>query len=833
MAHGTGLVGSTLLHYHVLERLGAGGMGEVYLAEDTRLGRQVALKFLTSADQADPDARARLVREAQAAALLRSPHIAVTYDLVEHGKSIFIAMEYVEGEMLSTRIARGPLPLEDSLDVALQLADALDEAHGHGIVHRDIKSSNVILTPRQLVKVLDFGLAKFLSAPQPDDLRTLANVTMPGAVLGTLSYMSPEQLTGAAIDHRSDLFSAGIVLYEMLAGRLPFTGQTMTDIADRILHQEPDAIARYNYNVSPEIETILRKSLEKKADFRYQSARELYIDLANARRRLSSGDVTLRRSSGWRGPIEFSDPAAPLPFPPPRSDSTPVVEGPRSLAVLTFANITASPADDWIGQGIAETLTADLKKVNGVAVIPREQIFDQLRNLTGVGHALDERQAIDVGRRLGAWWVLTGGYQHLGARIRITAYVIEVLSGRLANTVKLDGTMEQIFELQDQVVVQIAASLDLSMRSSEVAKIAEGDTQSVEAYEAYSRGMLNLRLAGRESFERAIALFERAIELDPTYAEAIAGLGTAFQLKGSFLSLPALNAKAVKLLRQAVQIKPSMIDVKARLGMGLLSQGDAAGAVQVLEEVAREQPDNAMAHGTLGRAYWMGQGRVGDAIRELEASAALNPESGYAYLQLALLYALTGRLDEAELAATSATKLQEQAMSGTQGLLVVGAHARLGYVHYLRGKYEDAIAEYRRELDFLSASDHALRDRAIIEVEQKLGAAYFRKGDSVQAETHNRRALDAFSARLAAGADDPFTRYYIATLFALRGDAVAARRHLERPLSELGPLTRWRIDHDPDFDGVRGQAAFADVGIDQSLDRTIRHASDKASPFAG
>lgn len=801
-------------------------MGEVYLAEDTRLGRQVALKFLTSADQADPEARARLVREAQAAALLRSPHIAVTYDLVEHGKAIFIAMEYVEGEMLSARIARGPIALADSLDIALQLADALDEAHGHGIVHRDIKSSNLILTPRQLVKVLDFGLAKFVTAPKPDDLRTLANVTMPGAVLGTLSYMSPEQLTGGRIDHRSDLFSAGVVVYEMLAGRLPFMGATMTDIADRILHQEPDALARYNYNVSPEVEAVVRKSLEKNADFRYQSARELYVDLANARRRLSNGEQTLRRASGWRGPIEFSDPAAPLPVAPPRSAPRGVVEGPRSLAVLTFANITAAPGDDWIGQGIAETLTADLKKVNGVTVIPREQIFDQLRNMTAVGHALDERQAIDVGRRLGAWWVLTGGYQHLGSRIRITAYVIEVLSGQLANTVKLDGTMEQIFELQDEVVLQIAASLDLSVRSSEIAKITEGDTKSVEAYEAYSRGMLNLRLAGRESFERAIALFERAIELDPTYAEAIAGLGAAFQLKGSFLSLPALNKKAVSLLRQAVQIKPTMVDVKARLGMGLLSQGDTDGAVEVLEEVVREQPENALARGTLGRAYWMGLGRVSEAIRELEAAVALNPEAGYAYLQLALLYALTGRFDEAELAATSATRLQEQAMSGTQGLLVVGAHARLGYVYYLRGQYDEAIAEYRRELDFLSTSDHALRDRAIIEVEQKLGAAHFRKGDSAGAETHNRLALDAFSSRLAAGADDPFTRYYVATLFAIRGDAAAARRHLDRPLAELGPLTRWRVGHDPDFEAVRRHAAFADVGIEQP-------ASDKPSPFAG
>jgi eukaryotic-like serine/threonine-protein kinase len=787
-------------------------MGEVYLAEDTRLGRQVALKSLILADQADPEARSRLVREAQAAALLRSPHVAVTYDLVEDGDSMFIAMEFVEGELLSARVARGPLPLADSLDVAQQVADALDEAHGHGIVHRDIKSSNLIITPRQLVKVLDFGLAKFLQAPKPDELRTIAQVTMPGMVMGTLSYMSPEQLTGTTVDHRADLFSTGVVLYEMLSGRLPFVGATIPEIADRILHQEPDAIARYNYAVSPEIEAILRKSLEKHPDHRYQSARELYVDLVNARRRLSGSEVGNRRSSPWRGPIEYSDPAAGFPVAPPRpsSGSLAIAEGQRSIAVLTFANITGNASDDWIGQGIAETLTADLKNVKGLSVLPREQIFDQLRNVTIVGHALDERQAIDVGRRLGSWWVLTGGYQHLGPRIRITAYVIEVLTGRLANTVKLDGAMEDIFELQDQVVMQIAKSLDLGVESGAVAAAGKAET-SVEAYEAFARGMLNLRIAGRESLERAIALFERAIEIDPTYAEAIGGLGAAYELKASFLSLPALNTKAVSLLRKAVQLNPKLVDVKARLASGLLAEGDTDGAIQLLEEVVGQQPDDAMARGSLGRAYWLGRGRIDDAIRELEASVAINPEAGYAYLQLCLLYGLSGKLDEAERSARAAVVLQEQAMSGTQGLLVVGAHARLGYVHYLRGDYDQAIAEYRRELDFLGPSDHALRERTIIELEQKLGAAFQRKGDRMQAEEHLRRALDLFSARLAAGADDPFTRYYVGATFALRNDAVAARRHLDRPLAEIAAFTRWRLPRDPDFATVLTHPAFADI----------------------
>lgn len=804
----TGFVGSDILHYHVLDRLGAGGMGEVYLAEDTRLGRQVALKFLPPADTADPEARSRLVREAQAAALLRSPHIAVTYDLLEYDEGIFIAMEYVQGELLSARIGRGPLSVSDTLDIGLQVADALDEAHGHGIVHRDIKSSNLILTPRHLVKVLDFGLAKFGRNARPEEVQTMANVTMPGAMMGTLNYMSPEQLAGGSLDHRTDLFSLGVVLYEMLTGRLPFPGTNLPEIADRILHHEPEAIARYNYEVSPEVEAVVRKALEKPSDYRYQSARELYIDLYNVRRRLSTGESS--RQHSWRGPIDFSDPASAMPVRPPSTASgatEPV--GQRSIAVLSFTNITGDTSDDWIGQGIAETLTADLKHVEGVSVIPREQIFDQLRSFSGVGRALDERQAIDLGRRVGAWWVLSGGYQHRGSRVRVTAYLIEVLSGRLANTLKLDGTIEQIFELQDDLVRQIAQGLNLGIEAEEMAEASKGETRSVEAYQAFSRGMLNLRLASRDSLERAIALFEKALESDPDYAEAIAGLGGAFLLKAQFLSIEGLNAKAIALLRRALAISPSLTDAKVRLGMALLNERLVDEAITVLKEAVAEQPEDAQARGTLGRAYWVGRGEVPEAIRELEAAVGLNPEAGYAYLQLASLYAMSGALQNGEQAARAAIDLQEQAMSGTQGILVVGAHARLGYIHYLAGDYDQALAEYRRELEFMSASDHLLRDRSVIELHLKLAITHYRKGDKATAQMHGQRAKQSFENRLTVGADDPFTRYYVATFYAVKGDATSSASHLESSFAAMPALTHWRLAHDPDFDTVRDHPALA------------------------
>lgn len=794
-------------------------MGEVYLAEDTRLGRQVALKFLPPANTTDPEARSRLVREAQAAALLRSPHIAVTYDLLEYDEGIFIAMEYVQGELLSARIGRGPMTVSGTLDVGLQVADALDEAHGHGIVHRDIKSSNLILTPRHLVKVLDFGLAKFGRNARPDEVQTMASVTMAGSMLGTLNYMSPEQLAGGTLDHRTDLFSLGVVLYEMLTGRLPFQGHSFPEIADRILHHEPDAIARYNYDVPAEVDTVVRKTLEKVSDYRYQSARELYIDLFNIRRRLSSGDSSSHRHS-WRGPIDFSDPAAAMPMRPPSSSHGPASSAPvgqRSIAVLSFTNITGDAGDDWIGQGIAETLTADLKHVEGVSVIPREQIFDQLRSFSGVGRSLDERQAIDLGRRVGAWWVLSGGYQHRGPRVRVTAYVIEVLSGRLSNTLKVDGSIEQIFELQDDLVRQIAQGLNLSIEAEGLVEASKGETKSVEAYQAFSRGMLNLRLASRDSLERAIALFEKALGIDPNYAEAIAGLGGAYNLKAQFLSIEGLNAKAIALLRRALEINPALTDAKVRLGMALLAEQAVEEAIAVLNEAVADQPDDAQAHGMLGRALWVGRGEIPEAIGQLEQAVSLNREAGYAYLQLASLYAMSGQLEKGEQAARAAVALQEQAMSGTQGILVVGAHARLGYIYYLAGNYDKAIAEYRRELEFMSASDHLLRDRSVIELHQKLSLAFWRKGDKADAQLHGQRAKQSFENRVTMGADDPFTRYYIAALFAAKGDAETAAVHLERSYRSLPALTQWRVARDPDFATVRDHPALAKFTSASSL----------------
>ncbi|HJZ67533.1 MAG TPA: protein kinase [Blastocatellia bacterium] len=811
------MTGREVLHYRIGERLGAGGMGEVYLAEDTKLGRRVALKFLPASYQYDPDRRERFFKEARAASALRSPYTAAIYDIGEYEGSSFLVMEFVVGETLSTRLERGPVPIFEAIDIAMQVADALDEAHSLGIVHRDIKSSNLIITERGLVKVLDFGLAKVsgnLSVAaghnyDSDPTAKLGQETAIGVVQGTVSYMSPEQALGQTVDHRSDIFSLGVVTYEMLTARLPFSGDSATEVIDHIVHDEPPALARFNYSVPHELERIVRKTLEKSPAFRYQSAREMYIDLRNLQRDLDSKKRTANVSTYATAEQQ---PTALL------SESKRLVNGaaaPRlenSVAVMTFSNITKDPVDDWIGSGIAETVTSDAKKIHGLSVIGRERTFDVLKELsTGYLTDFDEKVAIDVGRRLGASWILGGGYQRIGDMIRITARVVDVKTGTIIRTVKIDGKISEIFDLQDKIVYELSQGLNLELHTSEIKEIEYDETESVEAYESFSRGMINLRTGSRDSLDRAIFFFEKAAEVDPNYAGAWAALAIAYDLKGSFLGIPELSHKAIEFAKKAVNINPKLSHAHQFLGGAYNTIGRYDEAIEAIKEAIRLEPNNAGAHQSLARAYWIGKGMIDEAIVELERSVAINPQAGYSYLQLVFLLTLRGDYERAEAIAQKAIDLQEHYISGKEGLQIVGAHTRLGYCFYRQGRYDEAIREYEREFEFLAASDHALRERSLIELEQKLGAAYLRKGDREKAEEHFKHAIKKYEQRAGRGGEDPFTKYYMACLYSLKGDADQALKYLEESLTMLRAINTLRAKSDPDFEGLREDARFRHV----------------------
>jgi eukaryotic-like serine/threonine-protein kinase len=788
------LAGQLLAQYRIGDRLGAGGMGEVYRAEDTRLGRAVAVKVLHPGP-IGADERARLFREARAASVLRSSNVAAIYDLGEHADRPFIVMELVDGEALSTRLQRGPLPIADAVAFAAQAADALDEAHAHGIVHRDVKSANLMVDARGRVKLLDFGLAKYDVRPAASAITTGALLeTQPGVVMGTFSYMSPEQVRGRVLDARTDLFSLGVVLYEMLTGRLPFEGENATEVADRILNGDPPGLSRFNYAIPERLDAIVLKALAKDVTFRYQSARELYIDLhavnrwlddpaASRSRRLPSGAIAAATREM-------------------RQDQSP------AIAVMTFANTTREPVDDWIGSGIAETVTADLRGVRGVTLLGRTQVHDAIKHLSGPSlERMAEQQAIEIGRRLGASFIIGGAYQRLGALIRITAELVDVRAASLVRTVKVDGKLDDLFALQDRLVAAMKDGLKIAVRSSSDTE-ARKETASLPAWEAFSRGQLNLRIATRDSLAAAIVLFEQALAHDPQYASAWAHIGMAYSLQGQFLSLPALLVKATSALERALEIDPENVFALAGLAGVRLAEGRSDEAIASATRAVDLDPTNLAARNTLARAFWMGKGLISEGIAALERARAYNPDAGYVFQQLALLRAISGDLETAEIEAERAVALQEGFKSGTEGLFMVGSHVRMGYVRYRQGRYDSALASFAREQAFLAEHDHALKGRLQIEILQKQGAAHWRKGDREAAEQAFGEMMKAFRARQSRGADDPFTKYYVASLCALRGDAAEALRYLEECVAVRPALTRVRARLDPDFDPLRDDPAF-------------------------
>lgn len=823
------MIGETISHYRILERLGAGGMGEVYKAEDTRLHRPVALKVMLAGLHHNEEARRRFLREARAASSLNHPNIATIYEIDEFERDgeqhSFIAMEYVQGKTLNEYARARALSVVQKLEIIEQIADALAEAHRHGIVHRDIKSSNLLMTDHGRAKVLDFGLARLVQLPETagdtvSEWRTEMHQTLPGRVMGTLAFMSPEQMLGREVDHRSDIFSLGIVAYELLTGRLPFDGRTSLAMADSILHAVPPAFAPGNDQLMPELERIVRRMLEKDRERRYQRLREVIAEINAVRFQIAnplSGTLHLPLFDAGFDPFRTSvDPYQTSPgFSAPVSSAlspgtrTLNARSGKSIAVLNFVNITRNPDDDWLGTGMAETVTADLKNIEGVLVIGRELIYEVMRHLSADRRSdFDEKFATQVGREVGARYILGGGFQRLGDLLRITARVVAVETGEVISTVKLDGRLSDLFDLQDKIVYELSYNLNLRLRSSEQAVIEQDETQVMEAYEAFTKGVIQLRALNRGAVDQARALFEQAITLDPRYARAHAALGLAYHLKAQFFAQPELFEQAINCLQKAIELNPMMPDAYSGLGMAFTMMGREEEAIGAIRRALAFAPHNAEAHAALARVYMLSRGDFRTAVEEYEKALAVNPKAGWVALQLAHCCAYTGDYERGEKAARLAIKLQENYMSGTDGMQIVGAYSRLGYIHYLQGRYDDAIARLYEELVFLRKVDHGLRERVSIEVRQRLTSAYVRQGNPEEARRTFAQVLSSFDELLKLGADEPFTRYYVACACAVMGARDQAFEHLEKAVSRRRAYTVERLKREPDFDSLRDDERF-------------------------
>jgi serine/threonine-protein kinase len=620
-------VGDTVGRYRILDRLGAGGMGEVYLAVDTTLGRQVALKMLPAAAARDPERLRRLTREAQAASALNHSNIAHVYEIGEDDGCRFIAMEYVEGRMPAG-------PTDAVIDLGIQLADALDAAHAKGIVHRDIKPSNLMVTARGQLKVLDFGLAKFESPDAVDRSTILA--TAPGVFVGSAAYVSPEQALGRDVDERSDLFSAGIVLYELATGRLPFSGSGQIETIDRILHAAPEPISRTNPSVAPELERIVAKCLEKDRERRYQSAKDLLVDLKNLRR--DSDTATASRSMAAASPRRAARVRL-FVFTAVVAAAVAVAAGYLSslrratidsIAVLPFVNEGADPQTDYLSEGIPDTLIDSLSQIPSLRVIALSSVAKYK------GRDVDPQT---VGRELGVRAVMTGRVVQRGADLAVAVELADARDGSRIWGRRYARTSGEIVSVQNDLARDVSQTLRLKLNGSDEQRLAKRQSDDTEAYRLYLKGRYYWNRYSEEGFKQAIDYFNQAIARDPEYALAYAGLADAhMQLGVDFVRPNDAFPLGRRYAEKALQIDESLAEAHTSLGMYEEFFGrDFGAAEREFKRALSLNPRLAGAHHFYSH-YLQAVGRSDEAIAEMTRATDNDPLSPFIVEELGYTY---------------------------------------------------------------------------------------------------------------------------------------------------------------------------------------------------